>query len=188
MLIEAEQKFASKQSADEERVLLAKIQQGDRQAFARLYQLHHRRVYALCLRLTANEALAQEAMQEVFVQVWQKVSSFDGKAKFSTWLHTVSANITISYLRKQTNWLQKVVSIETAGMDEQSVQQCEGLNGLDKHIVRLPEKARMVFVLFAVEGYRHEEIASMLNMAVGSSKAQYHRARTLLKEWITDEQ
>ena len=90
-------------------------------------------------------------------------------------------------MRRQTNWLQKVVSFEQAGMPEQEVDMCHGLNGLDKYIVRLPEKARLVFVLFAVEGYRHEEIAEQLNMAVGSSKAQYHRARSLLKEWMSNE-
>lgn len=68
-------------------------------------------------------------------------------------------------------------------MDEQSAQSCKGLNGLDKLIVRLPERARMVFVLYAIEGYRHEEIAQQLGMAVGSSKSQYHRARQLLQEW-----
>lgn len=188
MLIEAQKTFVNQQEANEDLLLIEQIKQGDRHAFSQLYQRHYRKVFALCLRLTANEALAQEALQEVFVQVWQKISSFDGKAKFSTWLHSVSANVTISYLRKQTNWLKKVVSIETAGMDEASVNQCEGLNGLDKLIVRLPEKARMVFVLFAVEGYRHEEIGQMLNMAVGSSKAQYHRARNLLKGWIENEQ
>ena len=79
------------------------------------------------------------------------------------------------------------MSIEHSGMDEQSVNDCKGLNGLDKLIVRLPERARMVFVLFAIEGYRHEEIAEQLGMAVGSSKSQYHRARLLLQEWYKNE-
>ena len=72
-------------------------------------------------------------------------------------------------------------------MDEQSAADCQGLNGLDKLVLRLPERARMVFVLHAIEGYRHEEIASMLDMAVGSSKSQFHRARQLLKEWYENE-
>ena len=72
-------------------------------------------------------------------------------------------------------------------MDEQSAADCDGFNGLDKLVLRLPERARMVFVLHAIEGYRHEEIASMLDMAVGSSKSQFHRARQLLKEWYENE-
>ncbi|ATC93465.1 RNA polymerase sigma factor [Pseudoalteromonas tunicata] len=190
MLIEAEQRFSSEQEAKkrDEQQLIDQTKQGDQRAFAKLYQLHHKKVYGLCLRLTANEAFAQEATQEVFVQLWQKISSFDGSAKFSTWLHSVTANIAISYMRKQISWLQRVVSFETEGMPEQAVEQCEGLNGLDKLIVRLPERARLVFVLHAVEGYRHEEIGHMLNMAVGSSKSQYHRARNLLQEWYQNEQ
>ena len=58
---------------------------------------------------------------------------------------------------------------------------------LEKYIYRLPERARWVFVLHAIEGYRHEEIAKTLNMAVGSSKAQFHRAKKLIKEWVGDE-
>ena len=190
MLIDAKQRFANDlhDSSDDEERLIMQTQQGCQTAFAGLYQLHVNKVYGLCLRLTANEAFAQEAAQEVFVQLWQKISSFDGKAKFSTWLHSVTANVAISYMRKQTNWLQKVVSFETEGMPEQAVEQCHGIEGLDKLIVRLPERARLVFVLHAVEGYRHEEIGSMLNMAVGSSKSQYHRARQLLQEWYQNEQ
>lgn len=116
-----------------------------------------------------------------------KIHSFDGKAQFSTWLHRVTSNIAISHLRKQKNWLQRVVSSEAQGMEYEQVAQCQELNGLDKLIVRLPERARQVFVLHAVEGYRHEEIAKIMNMAVGSSKSQYHRARGLLKEWYEHE-
>ena len=187
MLIDAEQRFAKEQDANFDLQLIEKVKSGDRRAFHDLYNRHYKRVYALTLRLTANESLAEEALQEVFVQLWQKIAAFDGKSKFTTWLHSVTANITVSYLRKQTNWLQKVVSFEQGGMTEQATEMCQGLNGLDKYIVRLPEKARLVFVLFAVEGYRHEEIAEQLNMAVGSSKAQYHRARNLLKEWMSHE-
>lgn len=87
---------------------------------------------------------------------------------------------------KAKNWLQKVFSIEEKPV-EQAIEMLPEIHGLDKKIVRLPERARVVFVLFAVEGYRHEEIAQMMGMAVGSSKAQYHRARQLLKEWVNDE-
>ncbi len=183
MLINAEQTFAKEQEA----VLIERTKGGDRQAFQGLYQMHVKRVYALCFRLLADREHAEDATQEVFVQLWHKLASFDGQSQFSTWLHSVTSNIAISYLRKQKNWLQKVVSFEDDGMSEQAVSDCQGLNGLDKLVLRLPERARMVFVLHAIEGYRHEEIANMLGMAVGSSKAQYHRARNLLKEWFENE-
>ncbi|MCG7567327.1 sigma-70 family RNA polymerase sigma factor [Pseudoalteromonas sp. CnMc7-15] len=167
--------------------LIQQVKKGNQQAFAQLYQQHIKRVYALCLRLAADTTQAEDVSQEVFVQLWQKIHSFDGKAQFSTWLHRVTSNIAISHLRKQKNWLQRVVSSEEQGMEHEQVAQCHELNGLDKLIVRLPERARQVFVLHAVEGYRHEEIAKIMNMAVGSSKSQYHRARGLLKEWYEHE-
>ena len=167
--------------------LIERIKSGDQGAYTTLYELHIKRVYGLCLRLLADQAHAEDAAQEVFVQAWRKIAQFDGRSQFSTWLYSVASNVAINYLRKQKNWLQKVVSIENCGMDEQSANDCKGLNGLDKLIVRLPERARMVFVLFAIEGYRHEEIADQLGMAVGSSKSQYHRARQLLQEWYEND-
>ncbi|WP_105253857.1 RNA polymerase sigma factor [Pseudoalteromonas sp. T1lg75] len=187
MLVNAEQAFSQTQTAQQELQTIEKAQQGDQDAFYVLYQCHVRRVYALCLRLVADQAQAEDVTQEVFVQLWQKINSFDGKSQFSTWLHRVASNIAISYLRKQKNWVQRVVSSEETGMEHEQAAQCQELNGLDKLIVRLPERARQVFVLHAVEGYRHEEIAQMMNMAVGSSKSQYHRARGLLQEWYENE-
>ena len=184
MLINAKHVF----NQHSETVLIEKVKSGDQQAYAALYTLHVKRVYALCLRLLADREHAEDATQEVFVQLWHKIASFEGQSQFSTWLHSVTSNIAISYLRKHKNWLQKVVSFEQSGMDEQSADDCQGLNGLDKLVLRLPERARMVFVLHAIEGYRHEEIATMLGMAVGSSKSQFHRARQLLKEWYENEQ
>ncbi|TMP06999.1 RNA polymerase subunit sigma-70 [Pseudoalteromonas sp. S3178] len=165
-----------------EAALIERVKSGDQSAYKTLYELHIKRVYGLCLRLLADEAHAEDAAQEVFVHVWHKIAQFDGRSQFSTWLYSVASNVAISYVRKHKSWLNKVVSIEQSGMDEQSAQSCKGLNGLDKLIVRLPERARMVFVLYAIEGYRHEEIAKQLGMAVGSSKSQYHRARQLLQE------
>jgi RNA polymerase sigma-70 factor (ECF subfamily) len=125
--------------------------------------------------------LAEDASQEVFIQLWRKIANYDGNSQFSTWLHSVTANVTISYMRKQRSWFQRMLNIETSGITEPAAPQEISDNDLDTHIRALPERARLVFVLYAIEGYRHEEIANMLNMAVGSSKAQLHRARGLLK-------
>ncbi|XQW84689.1 RNA polymerase sigma factor [Thalassotalea piscium] len=170
-------------SQDKETEWIAAAQKGDQQAFHQLYLSYHRRMYALCWRMLADKDSAEDVCQEVFVQLWQNIANFRGESKFSTWLHSVATNIVLGHLRKHKNWLQKVFSIEDHGVEESSVEMAE-LPELDQHIMRLPERARLVFVLFAVEGYRHEEIANMLGMAVGSSKSQYHRARNLLREWV----
>ncbi len=178
-VIDAKNRF----SQDDEQQVIALAQQGDQQAFYQLYESYHRRMYALCWRMLADKESAEDVCQEVFVQLWQNIINFRGDSKFSTWLHSVATNVVLGHLRKNKSWLQKVFSIEEHPLLEEVVDMPE-LSTLDRHIMRLPERARLVFVLFAVEGYRHEEIAKMLNMAVGSSKAQYHRARNLLQDWV----
>lgn len=180
-VIEASKRFTQ----DEETKLITLSKGGDQQAFYQLYEMHHKKVYGLCWRMLADKDSAEDVCQEVFVQVWQKIGNFQGNSKFSTWLHSVTSNIVLSHLRKHKNWLQRVFSIEEQVVEEVGEEMAE-ISELDKQIMRLPERARLVFVLFAVEGYRHEEIGKMLNMAVGSSKAQYHRAKTLLKEWLEE--
>lgn len=179
-IVEAQQRFDDKKELD----WIADAKGGDKAAFQQLYLLHYKRVFALCLRMTADSSQAEDACQEVFVQVWQKLDNFRGDSRFSTWLHSVASHVVISQMRKQASWWKRLIP-QQEGTPEPGTQMSE-LSDLDKLILQLPERARVVFVLFAVEGYRHEEIAQMLNMAVGTSKAQYHRARTLLKEWLDD--
>jgi RNA polymerase sigma-70 factor (ECF subfamily) len=181
-----ESKFVSSPELVEEQAVISRAQQGDQQAFYQLYQKYHRKVYAICWRMLADKDSAEDVCQEVFVQLWQKISNFRGESKFSTWLHSVTTNVVLGHLRKHKNWLQRIFSIEDQTIQDVAVEMEDdsGLTALDKHIARLPERARLVFVLFAVEGYRHEEISKMLNMAVGTSKAQYHRAKSLLREWV----
>jgi len=172
--------------SDDEQLWITEAKQGSQTAFYQLYEKYHRRIYALCWRMLADKDSAEDVCQEVFVVLWQKINNFRGESKFSTWLHSVATNVVLGHLRKHKNWLQRVFSIEEQGasVQEPSVNLTDDstLTLLDQHIARLPERARLVFVLFAVEGYRHEEISIMLKMAVGSSKSQYHRARNLLKE------
>lgn len=182
-VVDAQHTFAEKAERD----VIAAAQQGDKLAYKKLYDAHVGRVYALCLRLTGERTMAEDATQEVFIQLWNKLSNFNGQSKFSTWLHSVTSNITISYIRKQKGWFQRTFNIEESAAHYQQTDTSVDLVSLDDYVLRLPERARHVFVLHAIEGYRHEEIADLLNMAVGSSKAQFHRAKQLLTEWMGDE-
>ncbi len=159
--------------------------QGDMDAFSRLYDHYVGQVYLLCLRLTGDKALAEDATQEVFIQLWRKLANFNGRSRFSTWLHRVAANVTVSYMRKQRNWLARMLDIESSAAMHVVAAGCSSQVDLDSLVRRLPERARIVFVLHAIEGYRHEQVAELTNMAVGSSKAQFHRAKQLLKEWMS---
>lgn len=182
---------------DEDAQLVERLKAGQQIALKALYDKYLQRTYALSLRLAGDREIAEDITQEVFVQVWQKINHFRGDSKFSTWLRSVTSNVAISHMRKQKPWWRSWF-----GSDEQNQAALDGLetnddyhnydlsrSGLDKHISRLPEQARVVFVLFAIEGWRHEEISTELGIAVGSSKAQYHRAKALLKkQLIEDEQ
>jgi RNA polymerase sigma-70 factor (ECF subfamily) len=171
----------------QESAIIEAAKNGNKQAFKHLYDTHVRRVYGLCFRLCADKSLAEDATQEVFIQLWCKLENFDGNSQFSTWLYSVTSNVTISYIRKQRGWWQNMFSIEQTRAMENEAEPSIAESDLEKYIYRLPERARWVFVLHGIEGYRHEEVAKMLDMAVGSSKAQFHRAKILLKGWVDDE-
>ncbi len=98
------QNHALADKKQQEKALISAAKLGDKAAFKKLYELHVGRVYGLCFRLCADKSLAEDATQEVFVQLWQKLANFDGNSQFSTWLHSVTSNVTISYLRKQRGW------------------------------------------------------------------------------------
>jgi len=163
---------------------ISEAKRGNKHAFRQLYDMHIGRVYALCYRLTGEKGMAEDAAQEVFIQLWRKLDNFEGQSQFSTWLHSVTANITISYIRKQKGWVQRMFNLESSGIHDMAAESQSTDIDLEAMVVRLPERARMVFVLHAIEGYRHEDIASMLDMAVGSSKAQFFRAKQLLKDYM----
>lgn len=177
---------------EQDDLIVAQLKRGEQSALKKLYDLHGKRVYALSLRLSGDREIAEDITQEVFVQIWQKIHNFRGDSKFSTWLHSVASNVAISHMRKQKAWWRSWF-----GLDEQNDTELANIktdddltnhdlsrSGLDKHIAKLPEQARIVFVLFAIEGWRHEEISKELNIAVGSSKSQYHRAKQLLQNTI----
>lgn len=167
--------------------LIKAAQVGDKAAYNSLYNIYSGKVYAMCYRLTGEKALAEDATQEVFIQLWRKLNNFSFQSQFTTWLQSVAANVTITYMRKQYTWWQRVFSLEDSDALSFSGERGSEAIDLEGYIIRLPERARIVFVLHAVEGFRHEEIAKMLKMAEGTSKAQFHRAKQLLKEWMGED-
>ncbi|WP_442802097.1 MULTISPECIES: RNA polymerase sigma factor [unclassified Shewanella] len=162
--------------------LIEQAKQGDRNAFKQLYLNHHKRVYGICYRLCGQTFLAEEATQDTFVRLWQKLPLFRGDSQFSIWLHSMTVNQALSSIKKHKRFWTRFISLtDHTEIDETEMEYAE----LDKLLLRLPERARIVFVLFAIEGYQHNEIALQLNIAQGTSKAQYHRARKLLQEMMS---
>lgn len=164
--------------------LVSCAQAGDLSAFEELYRTHKGRVYALALRLAKDPTRAEDLTQEAFVRAWQKLSSFRGRSSFSTWLHRVAVNVVLGKLRGD-----KRRSDKTAQLSEIEYRLADSKQGrstlemdLETEIRRLPARARIVFVLHDIEGYRHAEIGELVGIAEGTSKAHLHRARRLLRK------
>lgn len=166
---------------------LTRARGGDSTAFEILYRRNVGRVYAVCLRMTANATQAEDLTQEVFVRAWQKLDLFRGDSAFSTWLHRLTVNLVLTSLRSASRYRARVVAVddlEPLAHEERPAAPGARVD-LEAAIAKLPEGARTVFVLHDVEGYRHHEIAAMTGVATGTSKAQLHRARKLLREALT---
>ena len=160
-----------------------KARQGDREAFHALYQTHVGRVFALCLRLTGRAEEAEEHTQDVFVRVWERLAGFRGESAFSTWLHRLTVNEVLQARRSAGRRSARVVlADDPARFERPGPDTPSAAPDLERAIATLPEGARTVFVLHDVEGYRHDEIAGLLGIAEGTSKAQLFRARRLLRE------
>jgi RNA polymerase sigma-70 factor (ECF subfamily) len=157
---------------------------GEREAFDELYHRNVERVYAVCLRMTADVRLAERLTQDSFVRAWRKLGTFRGESAFSSWLHRLAVNVVLEYGRRERRRTARVESVASPDEWERPASGASpGLAvDLERAIARLPPGARTVLVLHDIEGYKHEEIAAMTGTAVGTTKAQLHRARRLLRE------
>lgn len=170
----------------QERALVERARQNDTLAYERLYEMHIGRVFALCVRLCNDRDMAEDLAQEAFVLAWRKLDSFRGDSAFGSWLYRITTNTVLSYLRKQKPF-RNMLDIDD--IEEQGQKEDIGLRmSLNDAIAGLPNGARAVFVLYSLEGYTHDEIAGLLGIAQGSSKAQLHRARQLLQAKLTTDE
>jgi RNA polymerase sigma-70 factor (ECF subfamily) len=170
---------------------IERAKQGDAAAFEALYNLHKRRVYSLCLRMTANTAAAEDLTQEAFLQLFRKIGTFRGESAFSTWLHRMAVNVVLMQLRKKGLAIVPLEeNIETEeetpkkelGADDPRLAGSIDRMQLQRSIASLPPGYRMIFLLHDVEGYEHNEIAEMVGCSIGNSKSQLHKARMKLRE------
>jgi len=158
---------------------------GDARAFERLYRTHVGRIHALVRRML-NDEDADEITQDVFVRAWQKLATYRGEAAFGTWLHRLAVNVILAR-RASLRTEKSRISDDEGALDLVPARTGRSDLGVDfeRAIEHLPDGARTVFVLYDVEGYQHEEIATMLGISSGTSKAQLHRARMILRRYLT---
>ncbi|MGH7657019.1 MAG: RNA polymerase sigma factor, partial [Gemmatimonadales bacterium] len=156
---------------------------GNREAFAELYRRTVGRVYALCLRLSGDPVRAGELTQDVYIRVWEKLGGFRAESAFTTWLHRLTVNVVMSESRREMRRERHTVSGAMELLPAKPAPPGLTLD-LERALPLLPDGAREVFVLHEIEGYRHEEIAGLTGIAVGTSKAQLFRARRLLREML----
>jgi len=155
---------------------------GDRRAFQRLYHLHVGRVHGAVYRLAGyDHARAEDLTQEAFVRAWQKLPGFRHESAFGTWLYRLAVNVALMDIRARGADPVSMVDDEHLPDPGQTPFCAAEREELERAIGMLPPRARAVLVLHDIEGWRHEEIGTELGMAVGTSKAQLHRARGLLR-------
>ncbi len=166
-------------------VTLELCRRGDVAAFEKLYRAYADRVHGLCLRLCGDFQRAEDLTQEVFLRVWERIDTFEGRSRFFTWLYRVAVNRVMDSMRvelkrtlRETPEDRETLELIATPRGEMSSTRID----LETAMQELPSGARMVFVLHDVEGYTHEEIATMMGIASGTSKAQLHRARRLLRQ------
>jgi RNA polymerase sigma-70 factor (ECF subfamily) len=188
---------------DGERALVRRASSGDESAFEQLYRAHAGRVFALCFRMSGSRERATELCQDVFVHVWQRLSSWRGESALSSWIYRLTVNLVLSNVRgEQRRQKHEMTEEQTADMGDPAKPggRTSDMGGVPSHtasvppasvgeaidleraIAALPNGARTVFVLHDVEGYQHNEIAKMTGTAEGTCRAQLHRARKLLIE------
>jgi RNA polymerase sigma-70 factor, ECF subfamily len=169
--------------------LIQQVLTGNPAAERKLYEEHVERVYRLCYRLAGADAgLAQDFTQETFVKAFSRLGEFRGQAKLATWLHTIAVSVSLNGMRRVKRWRERETSIDDAvqiGSTKRTAEPDLKIRLRDA-IEKLPEPHRVVFVMFDMEGYTHEEIGEVLRIPTGTSKARLSRARARLREDLAD--
>jgi RNA polymerase sigma-70 factor, ECF subfamily len=157
---------------------------GDPSAFERLYRTHVARIHSLTRRMLSDRD-ADEVTQDIFVRTWQKLGQFRGESAFSTWLHRLAINVVIERRRSFAIQRERMTD-DPSALDMLTVAPARADLTVDfEHAIgQLPPGAREIFVLHDVEGYKHREIAALLEIATGTSKRQLHRARMLMRKHL----
>jgi len=168
--------------------LIEACKKGDRTAQFRLYQLYSRAMYNLCIRMLGDQASAEDALQEAFFNAFNNIHSFEGRSSFGAWIKRIVVNKCLSVLNKRKMFFESIDErVMELSEDEPETYFWSDISPAKVHqeIKNLPQGCRVIFNLYQLEGYDHQEISEILGVSVSTSKSQYHRAKKLLRERLS---
>ena len=164
---------------------LEKCQRNDRKAQFELYKLYSKAMYNICLRMMKNDAEAEDVLQESFVKAFRNLGSYEYQATFGAWLKRIVINTCITELNKRKHILSDIDNYDVVDESVDDVAELEmDMGRLKAAINSLPEGYRIIFNMYAVEGYDHQEIGEILNISDSTSKSQYSRAKKKLRQML----
>ena len=167
--------------------LIDSARKGNQQSMYRLYKLYVQAMYNTCIRMVSNQYDAEDIIQESFVKAFNNLDSFRGDSSFGSWLKRIVINQSISFLRTKKQEFTDIDNLQIVTEEEEDNIPKVDPTMIHESIKALPEKARVVLNLYLLEGYRHKEIAEILDITVSTSKSQYLRAKQLLREKLKKE-
>jgi len=165
--------------------LIVQCAKNDRKAQAEIYQIYAGKLFALCLKYSRNKQEAQDNLQDAFITIFNKINQFKHEGSFEGWMKRITINTALHKYRQK-----KLLSIVTEEIPDEIVVEVDeehiSMDYLLKIIQELPDRYRIVFNLYILDGYSHKEIAKELNISDGTSKSNLSRARVILKEKIEE--
>ncbi len=171
-----------------EEEVISGCKKGERRYQEILYRRFARKMYALCLSYAGNRGFAQDILQEAFIKVFKNIAQYQQKGSLEGWIRRIVTNTAIDMLR-QNHKIESYIEEEPLHTENASENEALDHLGSDEilaQVARLPEGARVIFNLYAMEGYTHKEIAQRLKISTGTSKSQFNRARQLLQNYLTE--
>jgi RNA polymerase sigma factor (sigma-70 family) len=163
--------------------LINECKKNDIKAQEQLYKEYSSKLFSVCLKYSRNYTEAQDNLQEVFLLVFKKINQFGFKGSFDGWLKRVTVNYVLQQYRTETK-LHLVTEVADEIEEVEIETETVSLEFLLKIIQELPDRYRMVFNLNVIDGFSHQEIAEMLDITIGTSKSNLHRAKAILKDKI----
>lgn len=158
----------------------------DRKAQEQLYRKYANEMFGLCLAYESDRDQAKDVLQDAFIKVFRSLKNYNHKGSLKGWIRRVIVNTAIDHFRKkgdQSRFIE-LEQVQHEVQEQKNVLDDYNETDILFHVKKLPEKAKLVFNLFALEGFSHKEIAQKLEITEGTSKSQFNRARMLLQQNI----